>query len=202
MTDGNHEIARKLLEQLGVQAHELVPRSDPAPTPTFDDYIPRIISTVSAGTLRTYRPYWKRPQVEWGSRRLDDPTSLEMQALVERTRAGAVHRRNSRDGRSAAEHMVSALRYLYRYAASDSYLRTTNAATELTKPRRLPSPRGAIVADRLGDVIEVITSSGDDPELDTVLLRLHLETACRTGSALAIRPAGQQPPPTHLRAGS
>ncbi|MGW6729596.1 tyrosine-type recombinase/integrase [Nocardia sp. NPDC055029] len=188
MTDANHEIARKLLEQLGVQAHDLVPRSDPAPAPTFEEYIPRIISTVSAGTLRTYRPYWQRLQDEWGSRRLDDPTSLEMQALVERIRAAAVHRRNSRDGRSAAEHMVSALRYLYRYAASDGYVRTSNAATELTKPRRLPSPRGAIATDRLRDVIEVITTTGDDTELDTLLLRLHLETACRTGSALAIRP--------------
>ncbi|MFI5501020.1 tyrosine-type recombinase/integrase [Nocardia asteroides] len=34
----------------------------------------------------------------------------------------------------------------------------------------------------------MITSTGDDPQLDTLLLRLHLETACRTGSALAIRP--------------
>ncbi|MFI7531438.1 hypothetical protein [Nocardia salmonicida] len=182
MTDPNHEVARKLLEQLGIQPQDLLPKSDPAPAPTFDEYIARIIPTVSAGTLRTYRPYWQRLQQEWGTRRLDDPTSPEMPALVERIRAGAVHRRNSRDGRSAAEHMVSALRYLYRFAASDGYVRTSNAATELTKPRRLPSPRGAIAAERLRDVIEAVTTTGDDTELDTLLLRLHLETACRTGS--------------------
>ncbi|MEV0688257.1 tyrosine-type recombinase/integrase [Nocardia sp. NPDC050378] len=189
MSDPNHEIARKLLEQLGVQAQDLLPKSDPAPAPTFDEYIARIIPTVSAGTLRTYGTYWQRLRNEWGTRRLDDPTSLEMQALVERIRAGAVKRRNSRGGRSAAEHMVSALRYLYRFAANDGYVRTSNAATELIKPRRLPSPRGAIAAERLHEVIEVVTTTGDDVELDTLLLRLHLETACRTGSALAIRPA-------------
>ncbi|MFD9551671.1 hypothetical protein ACFWBG_30180 [Nocardia salmonicida] len=120
-----------------------------------------------------------------------------MQALVERIRTGAFYRRNSRDGRSAAEHMMSALRYLYRFATNDGYVRTSNAATELTKPRRLPSPRGAIAAERLYEVIEVVTTTGDDTELDALLLRLHLhlhlhlhlETACRTGTVLAIRPA-------------
>ncbi len=31
-------------------------------------------------------------------------------------------------------------------------------------------------------------TTGDDPELDTLLLRLHTESACRTGGALALRP--------------
>ncbi|MEV6218791.1 tyrosine-type recombinase/integrase [Nocardia sp. NPDC051833] len=189
MTESPHDIARRLLEQLGVQAEDLVSRSNPGPVPTFDEYIARIIPTVRAGTLRTYRPYWQRLREDWGSRPIDDPTTLEMQALVEETRARAVYRRNSRDGRSAAEHMVGALRYLYRYAASDGYVQTVNAATELAKPRRLPSPRGAITADRLGAIIEAVTTTGDDTELDALLLRLHLETACRTGSALALRPS-------------
>ncbi|MEV4207806.1 tyrosine-type recombinase/integrase [Nocardia salmonicida] len=189
MTDANREIARKVLEQLGVQAADLLPQHASALVPTFDEYIPRIIPTVPAGTLRTYRPYWQRVQIEWGPRKIDDPNSLEMQALVEQTRVRAVYRRNSRDGRSAAEHMVGALRYLYRFAASDGYVPTAHAASALSKPRRLPSPRGSISADRLREVINVVTTTGDDKDLDTLILRLHLETACRTGSALGIRPS-------------
>ena len=36
---------------------------------------------------------------------------------------------------------------------------------------------------------EVAATTGDDPELDTLILRLHTETACRRGGALALRPA-------------
>src|SRR5690242_9035843 len=34
---------------------------------------------------------------------------------------------------------------------------------------------------------------GDDPELDTLILRLHTETACRRGGALALRPQDLDP---------
>jgi integrase/recombinase XerC len=34
---------------------------------------------------------------------------------------------------------------------------------------------------------------GDDPKLDTLLLRLHTETACRRGGALALRPQDLDP---------
>lgn len=177
MTDSKHDFARKVLEQLGIRAEDLLSSPEPTPVPTFEEYIPRIIPTVPSGTLRTYRPYWQRVRTEWGPRRINDPTALEMQALVEQTRARAVHRRNSRDGRSTAEHMVSALRYLYRSAANDGYVPTINAATGLNKPRRLPSPRGSISADRLREVIDVVTTTGDDKELDTLILCLLFRRA-------------------------
>jgi hypothetical protein len=34
--------------------------------------------------------------------------------------------------------------------------------------------------------------TGDDPELDTLLLPLHTESACRTGGAPALRPRDGQ----------
>ena len=46
---------------------------------------------------------------------------------------------------------------------------------------------------RLAEINQVAASSGDDPELDTLLLRLHTETACRRGGALALRPADLDP---------
>ena len=57
------------------------------------------------------------------------------------------------------------------------------------KPRRLPSTRRAVADTRLAEINQVAATTGDDPELDTLILRLHTETACRRGGALALRPA-------------
>ena len=46
---------------------------------------------------------------------------------------------------------------------------------------------------RLAEINEAAATTGDDPELDTLLLRLHTETACRRGGALALRPADLDP---------
>ena len=40
---------------------------------------------------------------------------------------------------------------------------------------------------RLAEICQAAADGSDDPELDT-LLRLHTETACRRGGALALRP--------------
>jgi integrase/recombinase XerC len=46
---------------------------------------------------------------------------------------------------------------------------------------------------RLAEINQVAATTGDDPELDTLLLRLHTETACRRGGALALRLADLDP---------
>ena len=107
-----------------------------------------------------------------------------------------VARRNARGGRSAAEHLVAALRCLYRHAEDDGLIsRGENPARKVDKPRRLPSTRRAVTDDRLAEINQAAATTGDDPELDTLLLRLHTETACRRGGALALRPAGPGPRP-------
>ena len=55
------------------------------------------------------------------------------------------------------------------------------------KPRRLASTRHALAADRLAEIVAAATSTGNDPDLDGLILRLHIETACRRGGALALR---------------
>jgi integrase len=64
-----------------------------------------------------------------------------------------------------------------------------NPARKVAKPCRLPSTRRAVPDARLAETNEIAAATGDDPELDTLLLRLHTETACRRGGALALRPA-------------
>ncbi|WP_328435331.1 tyrosine-type recombinase/integrase [Nocardia puris] len=188
------EAARLLLDRLGVDPSVLL---DIAPhdvarhhdaTPTFAAYIPRVTAAVTPGALRTYRPYWRRLSERWPDRRLNEPTATELQAIVEEARQTAVVRRNTRGGRSAAEHMVGAIRCLYGFAVRDGYiLAASNPSLKLNKPRRLRSPRHALAPRQLSQITDIVATTGNDPELDTLIIRIHLETACRTGTALKIR---------------
>ncbi|MBF6325896.1 tyrosine-type recombinase/integrase [Nocardia cyriacigeorgica] len=190
MTADDLTVARMFLERLGIRPEDLsAANGGIRTTPTFADYIPRVSAAVPAGTHRTYSPYWRRLVVHWGSRQLHDPTPIELQSLVEKTRQEAVVRRNSRGGRSAAEHMVGALRCIYRFAARDGHIPAADdPASQLDKPRRLPSARTSLSHQLLTEIHHTAATTGNDPELDTLIIRLHLETACRTGSALALRP--------------
>ena len=145
-------------------------------------------ATVTPGTLRAYRPYWKRVVEQWGDRRLDEPTPSEVKQLAVHVKANAVPRRNSRGGSHAAENLISALRCLYQRAVDDGLIdEKDNPARKVAKPRRLPSTRQALTDTELAQINRV-AATGDDPELDALIVRLHTETACRRAGALAIRP--------------
>jgi integrase len=97
-------------------------------------------------------------------------------------------------GRSAAEHLIAALRCVYRHAENDGHIKAgENPALKVAKPRRLPSTRGAVPDTRLAEINQVASTTGNDPALDTLILRLHTETACRRGGALALQPSDLDP---------
>jgi hypothetical protein len=121
------EAARILLTRLGITPEQLLATGaavtpQAKPMPTFAEYIDRVSNAVTAGTRRVYDTYWTRVREVWGDRRLDEPTPLEVKQLAERVKAAAVVRSNSRGGRTAAEHLISALRCLYRYAVADGLI--------------------------------------------------------------------------------
>src|SRR5690349_5834111 len=91
--------------------------------PTFDEYVPHVAGAVSPGTRRAYSSYWQRVCRCWGQRRITEPTPLEIKHLAEQVRGEAVVRRTARGGRTAAEHVISALRCLYRHAVLDGLIR-------------------------------------------------------------------------------
>jgi len=158
--------------------------------PTFAEYVPVVSATVTDGTRRAYGSYWNRAAGQWGTRRLDEPTPSEIKQLTAYVKANAVPRRNARGGRSAAEHLIAALRCLYKRAEDDGLIgEKDNPARKVAKPRRLPSTRRAVADVRMAEINQVAAVTGDDPELDALILRLHTETACRRGGALALRPA-------------
>ena len=191
MTANRLETVRALLDQLGISPDDLVgvvPSTRPSRMPTIDEYVDRVAGAVSPGAHRVYGTYWRKISEVWGQRRLDEPTPTEIRELAEQVKAAAVIRRNSRGGRSAAEHLIGALRCLYRHAEADGLIAPgRNPATAAAKPRRLASTRRALPRAGLIEINHVAASTGNDPNLDSLLLRLHTETACRRGGALALR---------------
>src|SRR5579859_375837 len=164
------------------------------PVPTFAAYVPVVSAAVSTGTRRAYGSYWNRIVEQWGDRRLDEPTPSEIRQLMAYVKTHVVARRNARGGRSAQEHLVAALRCLYQRAVEDGLIaEADNPARKVAKPRRLPSTRRAVPEARLAEINKIAATTGDDPELDTLLLRLHTETACRRGGTLALRPQDLDP---------
>jgi integrase/recombinase XerC len=134
------DAARLLLARMGLSAQDLLTTSELRPVPTFAEYIPIVAAAVGDGTRRVYGSYWKRILDHWGSRRLDGPTPSEIKQLVEHVKHNVVVRRNARGGRSAGEHLVAALRCIYRHAEHDGLITPAhNPARKVAKPRRLPS---------------------------------------------------------------
>lgn len=191
MNDNELNAARLLLDKLGIQPQQLIPRPRQQ-TPTIDAYIPIVAAAVPRGARTTYQPYWNQATVLWAGRRLDDIHASDIGHFTEHVRSHATQRRNTRDGRSAAEHAIAALRCLYRHAIADQLL-TTNPAAHITKPRRLTPTRTALSAHQLTQIHDFAATTGNDPALDTLLLRLHTETACRRGGALGLRPTDLDP---------
>ena len=184
------DAALVLLERMGLSPADLqaVPQKRQQ-LPTFAEYVPVVSAAVSDGCRRAYGSYWNRIVEHWGSRRLDEPTPSEIRQLMTYVKSHVVSRRNARGGRSAQEHLVAALRCLYARAIDDGLITEAgNPASKVAKPRRLPSTRRAVPDTRLAEINQVAATTGNDPDLDSLLLRLHTETACRRGGALALRP--------------
>ncbi|GAB3890003.1 tyrosine-type recombinase/integrase [Kibdelosporangium lantanae] len=180
--------ARLILAKLGITPADLLDGpAEQRAVVTFAEYVPRVAQAVSAGSRQAYSTYWKRVVDIWGARQLTDVSPSEISQLAERAKTTATQRRNTRGGRSAAEHTISALRCIYNHAVADGILtETDNPARRVTKPRRLPSTRRALPNNRLAEINQTAATTGNDPTLDALLIRLHVETACRRGGALAL----------------
>jgi integrase/recombinase XerC len=135
------ETLRTLLNQLGLTPEQLL--ADTTTTmaasvaaPTFDEYVWQVAEAVSPGTRRVYHSYWLRVCQRWGTRRITEPTPLEIKRLAEQISGEAVVRRNGRGDRSAAEHVIAALRCVYRHAVMDGLIREAdNPAARVAKPQ-------------------------------------------------------------------
>ena len=158
-----------MLSRMGISPDELLdpPPPDASATirtsghrmPTFTEYIPIVVAAVSPGTRRVYGTYWERVLAQWADRRLDEPTPI--MHLVDHVKTPTVARRNARGGRSAAEHLIAALRCVYRHAEHDGLItEADNPARKVAKPRRLPSNRRAVPDTRLAELNQAAATTG------------------------------------------
>ena len=77
------EAALVLLGRMGLTPADLAAVPQPCkPVPTFAAYVPVVSAAVSGGTRRAYGSYWNRVIEQWGGRRLDEPTPLEIRQLM------------------------------------------------------------------------------------------------------------------------
>ncbi|WP_280274283.1 tyrosine-type recombinase/integrase [Nocardia wallacei] len=153
-----------------------------------------------APTVRSYNSYWRVLETHWGDRFLDEPTTTEINQLVEAHRSRAIVRSNSRAGRGAAASMVSAVRCLYRQAEFDGLISPAqNPARNLRTQRPQPGSRHALTRDQVMAMGRIAATTGNDTELDALIVRLHIETACRRGAALALQVDDMNPEDCLLR---
>lgn len=189
-------MARKLLEKLGVSPGQLLEGDEQllegSPSrvelPTFAEFVPTVSAVVPEGTRRLYSTYWAKIVKVWGDRRLDEVEPSDVNWLVEYARSTVVVRRSGRGGHSAAEHAFEALRCLYRYAGRERMIdRWGDPTDQVRKPKRVKSNRRALDVGLVERIVEVASTTGGDPKLDALLVRLHIETAARRAGPLALR---------------
>lgn len=179
------DLLRNLATELGLPAAYTHPG---LPVPTIAGYLPTVLAATPVTTHRTYRTYWQRAAEFFPTQRLDELTTTDVLTFRQHVIAAARVRRTARGGRFAGVTALRALRLLYRLAVADHLIAPDhNPAAAAPLPRRLPSPRHGLSAAELAEVTQVVLTTGNDPALDGLLLRLHLETACRRGGALGLR---------------
>ncbi|MEU3457251.1 site-specific integrase [Micromonospora sp. NPDC006766] len=181
--------ARQVLAHLGVTLADLQSSAGMSLSlPTVAEYLPRVLAAAGPGARRTYGTYWERMAAAWGDWPLNHVAASDIEAMKQQRIARARSRRNSRNGRHAGEHVIAAARAFYSRAVADGLIdASASPAHRVAKPRRLPSTRRALTPHELEEINAVARTSGNDVILDALLLRLHTESACRRGGALALR---------------
>jgi hypothetical protein len=85
------EAARLLLSKMGISPDELVGTPAPSvPAPTFSEYVPGLVETVSPGSRKTHLTHWNRLVERWPNRPITEPTVTELESLREWTKTKLV----------------------------------------------------------------------------------------------------------------
>ncbi|WP_216912771.1 tyrosine-type recombinase/integrase [Nocardia noduli] len=183
--------ARTILAGLGIDAARLLDTPTPTrPVPTFAEYIPVVYEAMpDTPTRRHHMSYWTKLLAQWAQRRVDEPSASELSRFVHITKEQRRMRRSDRGGFGTELHCIYALQCLYQHAVDDKLIDAAdNPMTTLPTPNLPPSRRQALPHDALAEINHAAATGGDDPALDSLILRLHTETACRRGGALALQP--------------
>jgi integrase len=185
-----HLRATVLLTQaaaLGLDLEDLI-AAHPGPAiliPTLAEHVEAIAPTFGAGTAGTYSSYWRLAVDMLGHRRLTEISVGDLQGVVATAASRARQHRTGSTGRSSTENCVAALRALLGRAHAAGLI-ATNPAAALSKPRRARSRRRALDDTEIAELIGAIRTTSDDPDIDLLLVRFHLETGARRQGALGL----------------
>ncbi|ONI91718.1 hypothetical protein ALI22I_07565 [Saccharothrix sp. ALI-22-I] len=186
--DDDLAAARLLLHRMGISAEDLITFEKRASSTPLADLVSTVSRVVPGPTRSLYETYWNKALAAWPERRVVDIQPTDVAWFIEHAKDTAVVRRSSRNGHSAAEHAYDSVRCLYRHAVALRLLHPWDDPTShVAKPKRLASNRRALEPELVEIIVEVASTTGDDPRLDALLLRFHIETAARRGGALALR---------------
>lgn len=187
-TQADVQMLVQMMQHLNVEPEELLAAALPQNIPTFEQFVPLVRDAASPALRKNYTPYWNRIVACWGGRRLDEPTPREVGELFEHVRAIAQRRRNHADGAGAVRFVYRALQRVYQLAMDQGVLSSRqNPMARVPKPRLPRSRRHALSPQLYQEIVQTAVRTGQDPRLDSLLLRFHLETAARTGGALSLR---------------
>ena len=187
--------ARILLAEaaaLGVTIDDLIAESSsgalgtPGTGPTVAEYVNTVTASFSKGTAATYKSYWRLLIDRLGERPIGSVGVDDCEAVVVDAVERAHRNRPGTDGRSSRESCIGALRAFFA-RAERAALVTRSPAAQLEKARRLPNRRRALDDGELRDVIEAVRTTSQDPDLDLLLVRFHLESGARREGALNLR---------------
>lgn len=185
------DVARDALQALATAlqlspeaAAEILLTGEKANSPTITEYLPAVEAATTPGAAGTYKTYWKRLDSELGDRQLADVKTSDLQALLKKMEG--VQRKNQRGGYQMRRSAVQAWRKVWSCAMDDG-ITTTNPAKKLAMPARKPVSRRGLSNQEVQQLFDFFASTGNDPELDTLLFRFHLETGARRGGAIALQ---------------
>jgi integrase len=165
-----------------------VTSSNNEPVPTFEQFQARAVAACTPFQARAYAPVWRQVCSSIGNKPLDRITTLDLRIFQQGAVRNAAKRASSRGGRYAGERTVRAFRAFFKLAEQDGWIKHQhNPAAKLPLPRRKPSTRRGLTRHEVAEINEVVPVGSQDAALDCLIIRLHLETACRRGGALGLR---------------
>ena len=145
--------------------------------PTWQEFVtPDLLDLLSDPQKKNYRSHIVRFAEEHADESIALATTLTLRPFVK-----AAHDRskaNGHSGKYSQEHCTRGLRWVFK-AAVDGGHRLVNPAMNLELPRRPESPRRPLTAREQDLLFAVATTTGQNPELDELLLWNLFETAFR-----------------------
>lgn len=194
-----------MAEALGLSGADLARLADRVAddtlVPTVADLASGVREACPDKSLPTYNTHFKALVARFGDQLVTAITANQLCGLRDDTIAATARDKVARaetngrrlrtyeqdaHGHGAGENAVRAFRFFFRYALKEGLV-TKNVAMDVEVPKRLPAPERPLVPWELEEVATVWCTTGNDPELDTMLFEFHRKTAARREGGLNLR---------------